>query len=274
MQKWQCRYAPSLGALEDTPGNIWGTEEYESGERPTVFFGLYGFSDFYALWKHKGEKAILWAGSDIRHFEDGYWLDEKGSITIPPYTLGKWINKYCENWVENEIEQNKLKEYSIFSKVCPSFLGKIDDYKISYKHSDKPKVYSSVSGDDFKLYKWESIETLAKNNPDIEFHLYGNTKEWPTKNKNIIVHGKVPKGQMNREIKTMQGALRLLPFEGFSEIIAKSILWGQWPISEIEYPHMLKVSEIAKLKSMKEPNIKGRKYYNIKLNKYPWNTNI
>ena len=125
---------------------------------------------------------------------------------------------------------------------------------------------------DFTL--WISWRPEEKNNPDIEFHLYGNTKEWPTKNKNIIVHGKVPKGQMNREIKTMQGALRLLPFEGFSEIIAKSILWGQWPISEIEYPHMLKVSEIAKLKSMKEPNIKGRKYYNIKLNKYPWNTNI
>ncbi len=62
--EWRCRYAPSLGPLEDTPLNIWGIDKYEPTDplhswNPVVFFGLYGLPDFYALWRHKGKKAIL-----------------------------------------------------------------------------------------------------------------------------------------------------------------------------------------------------------------------
>ena len=76
--KWQCKWSPTLGELEATHQEVWGTSDYVSDETPTVFFGLYGLPDFYALWRHKGRKCILWTGSDIRHFRDGYWLDEKG----------------------------------------------------------------------------------------------------------------------------------------------------------------------------------------------------
>jgi len=67
MQKVKHRWSPTLGALEDTPENIWGTEEYNpetDSELPTVFCGLYGLPDFYALWRHKGKKWVWWsAGS-------------------------------------------------------------------------------------------------------------------------------------------------------------------------------------------------------------------
>ena len=93
--KWQVRYAPSLGALEDTPNNIWGTSDYVDLEAPTVFMGLYGLADFFFLWRHKGRKAILWCGSDIRHFINGYWLDDKGQIRIEPQELEECINENC-----------------------------------------------------------------------------------------------------------------------------------------------------------------------------------
>jgi len=89
---------------------------------------------------------------------------------------------------------------------------------------------------------------------------------------NVINHGKVPKEQMNREIRQMQGALRLIGMEGFSEIIAKSVLMGQHPISVIEYPHMLKIKQLKYLPTITKPNIKGREYYLQKLNKFPWNS--
>lgn len=275
-----CRWSPTLGALEGTAERVWGTAEYE-GDRddPTVFFGLYGLPDFYTLWRHRGKKWILWAGSDITHFRNGYWLEEGGGIKIEARQLSPWINKHCESWVENEVEREALAEVGIEAKVCPSFMGIAHEYGVSYQPAEKPKVYSSVSGDNFKLYGWDLIPDLAKKYPDIEFHLYGSTSNpWPTETwpsymplPNIYLHGRVPKEQMNEEIKQMQGGLRLTEFDGFSEILAKSVLWGQWPISLIKYPHMLSVDEIGTLKGRVQPNYAGRHYYLSNLNKFPWN---
>lgn len=268
-----CRWSPSLGALEDTAEKIWGTPEYEYDlNEATVFFGLYGFPDFYALWRHRGKKWILWAGSDIKHFLEGYHLEDGGAIKLDPAALARWINKHCESWVENQVEYKALAEIGIRSQICPSFLGRIEDYPISYKPSDRPKVYTSVSGDELKLYGWEKIAPLAEQHPNIEFHLYGNTEPFPTPFVNMIDHGRVPKERMNAETKEMQGALRLTEFDGFSEILAKSILWGQWPISLIPYEHILPVNEIGLLKELTGPNIGGREYYRKILNKFPWST--
>ena len=271
-----CRMAPSLGVLEDTPENIWGTPPYNPElhiNEPCVFFGLYGLPDFYALWRHKGKKYILWAGSDITHFKNGYWLDETGDIRLKTQSLARWINKNCEVYVENQVEQKELQILGIPPSIKPSFLGRVEDYELSYTQSDKPKVYTSVSGDNFELYKWHEIYALSDKNPNIEFHLYGNEKRWLSRN-NIVVHGRVPKEQMNEEIKQMQGALRLTEFDGASEIIVKAMLWGQYAFSFIEYPFVDKVENLNLLLSRKTANIKGREWWIKNLNHYPWNINI
>ena len=270
----QCRWSPTLGALEDTHEKIWGTVPYTNDQDPAVFFGVYGLPDFYTLWRHKGKKWILWAGTDVLHFKKGYWLDEAGDIRVDNKALGQWINKYCENWCENEVEREELQKFGIFAKVCPSFLGDVSKFGVEYKPNERPKLYTSVSGDNFEMYGWNMIPKLAKENPDVEFHLYGNQKKYYSSYKNVIVHGRVPKEQMNEEVKSMQGALRLTTFDGFSEILAKSILWGQWPVSLIEYPYMIPVDKIKMIQHMKEPNTRGREYYLNHLNKFPWNTKI
>lgn len=273
-----CRWSPTLGALEDTAEHVWGTPEY-LGDRdaPAVFFGVYGLPDFYALWRHRAQRWILWAGTDILHFKAGYWLDGIGDICLDPKALAAWIDKYCESWVENEIEQKALAEVGIQTRVCPSFLGNIGDFfEISYIHTTRPKVYTSVSGNEFERYGWDKVIKLARQNPDIEFHAYGNTVPYFKRNTsalNVFEHGRVPKEKMNAEIRLMQGALRLTEFDGFSEILAKSVLWGQWPVSLIKYPHILSVDELGTLKDRKEPNYRGRAYYINSVNKYPWNRN-
>ena len=269
-----CRWAPSIGPLEDTHQNVWGTKDYNPETdllKPCVFFGLYGFPDFCSLWRHKGKKWILWAGSDIQHLLAGYFLDPAGKIRIHPTQLSSWIDTFCESYVENEVEQQALRSVGIRSKVVPSFLGDVTKFESSYKPSDKPKLYTSVSGDNFDLYGWSKIHKLAESNPEIEFHLYGNTTPWETVSPNVVVHGKVPKEQMNEEIKTMQGALRLTAFDGFSEILCKSILMGQWPVSAIEYPHMLNLNAIWLLHNCSTPNHLGREHYLRVVNNYPWN---
>jgi hypothetical protein len=273
MEKWQCRWSPTLGELEDTHQKVWGTRDYADNfidnEKPAVFFGLYGLPDFYTLWRHKGIKEVLWAGSDILHFRDGYWLEDDGAIRLDPKALAYWLSRNCGHWVENEVERRALLDCGIFPRVCPSFLGDVKKFKVSYKPSKKPKLYTSVSGDNFQMYGWHKINEAAANYPNIEFHLYGSNN-FRCEKENVFVHGRVPKEQMNEETSKMQGALRLTEFDGFSEILAKSILWGQWPISLIEYPYMLKVSELDKLKNKTKPNLEGREYYLKNINKYPW----
>lgn len=272
------RVSPTVGGgFERTFEEAWGLETYNPElNEPTVFAGCYGLPDFYTIWQHNGKKYIFWCGSDIRHLQKGYWLDEEGSIKLGFKSISRWLNKNCENWVENEPEREALEELGITAKVCPSYLGDVNEMKPSYKPNGK--FYASVSGDDFELYGWYDIYDLAVKHPELEFHMYGNTEPLfitpfllrrLRKQKNFIVHGRVSKEQMNKEIKDMQGCIRMIPLEGFSEIVAKSVLMEQWPISIIPYPYTILPKDIGKIP--KKPNIEGRKYYLKELNNYPWN---
>lgn len=281
-----CRWSPTLGALESTSEQIWGTWPYEDehGEihniqAPTVFFGIYGLPDFYTLWRHQGKRWILWAGSDITHFTNGYWLEDGGGIKLDPEPLAEWINKNCESWVENEVERQALAVMGIESQVCPSFLGDVSKFEVTYVPNDRPKVYLSVSGDNFKEYGWHFIEEIA-DRCEVDFYLYGNKSPWETKHHNVFVRGRVPKEVMNEEIKLMQCGLRLNEFDGFSEILAKSILWGQYPFAwaSFQYPFIESftnadelVELLNSLKDRNEPN-PARSYYLKEVNKYPWVT--
>jgi len=278
-----CRWSPTLGDLESTHEEIWGTRKYTELDKynPTVFFGCYSLPDFYTIWRHQGKRYILWAGSDISRFQNGYHLEDGGNIRIDSTPLAQWIEKNCESWVENEVERRALEEMGITAKVCPSFMGNVDDYDVEYKHAERPQVYLSVSGDNFELYGWDIVEQIA-DQCGVDFHLYGNTKEWNSKHSNVFVHGRIPKEQMNEEIKGMQCGLRLcVEMDGASEITMKSALWHQHPITagSYKYPHIdgfrnIKhlIQILNRLKHKTEPNTIGRNYYLANLNKFPWNT--
>ncbi len=253
-KQWYYRWAPSLGGgFAGTPEQVWNVKKYNPDKHineKVVFCGIYSLKDFYALWQHKGKKFCWWAGSDIRHLINGYWLDDKGKIKLNPKPLAEWINKNCESWVENSVEYEALKKLGIKSKICPSFLGDVNKFK-PQKLSKELRYYSSISGNDFKLYGWDLINKIAKKNPHIKYFLYGNTVPWKAP-KNVIVRGRMSQKEMDNEIKTMTGAIRMVKFEGASEVALKSILYGQKLISLIEYPY-------------------NRKKLLRIVNRYPWN---
>ena len=272
-----CRWSPTLGALEDTAERIWGTPEYEGDkDEPTVFFGLYGLPDFYTLWRHKGKKWVLWAGSDIIQFRNGYWLEEGGNIHIDADQLAPWINKYCESWCENEVERQALEDLGIIAQVCPSFLGLVEDYEISFSPNDRPKVYLSANPEREVEYGWALIEEIAPL-CEVDFYLYGSP-DWESKHHNVFSRGRVAKAHMNDEVKQMQCGLRLNEFDGFSEITAKSILLGKYPIawSTFKYAGIDSFSNkqelVELLNGLKDKCIPNphRDYYLTHLNKYPW----
>ena len=254
------KWATSLGDFEESPEKIWGVEPYDpDGTDDCVFCGLYGLPDFYALWQYKGKKYVWWCGTDITHFINGYWLEDGGGIKLDPKPLAEWINKNCENWVENEVEARKLAEHGITNvKIVSSFLGDVSKFTPQEIRTDKERYYTSVSGNDFELYGWDKVSAIALKNPQNEYHFYGNTIPSPYPcSENCIFHGRVSKEQMNEECRTMTGAIRMVEFEGCSEIIIKSVLWGQKPVSLIEYPFL-------RAKSPREELLKV-------LSRYPWN---
>lgn len=279
MQKITYRWAKSLGGgFDGTPEECWGIEEWEGKIGPVVFCGLYGLPDFYALWRHDGKKWIWWCGSDILQFVNGYWLEDGGNIKIDPTSLAQWIDKYCESWCENEVEAKMLAEIGIKANICPSFLGDINNYKVEYKPDERPQVYLSANVGREKEYGWGIIENIA-DRCEVDFHLFGSPN-WETKCSNVFIRGRIPKEQMNEEIKKMQCGLRLNnEIDGFSEITAKSILWGQYPIvpQSYGYPNLISfrninnlIFELNRLKYKIEPN-PARDLYREIINKYPWN---
>lgn len=275
---YQCRWSPTLGALEGTHKEIWGTDNHTDDTRPTVFFGIYGLPDFYKLWRHIGTKYILWAGSDILHFQNGYWLEDGGGIKVDPKPLAEWINKHCKSYCENEVERQVLHDCGIEAEVIPSFLGKVSDYEIEFKPG-KTRVYLSANPGRELEYGWGVIEEIA-DRCNADFYLYG-VNDWKTKHPNVHVKGRVPKEVMNDEIKSMTCGLRLNEhMDGFSEITAKSILWGQYPLvwAKFQYPFLDSFSNldelVQKINGLSEKTHYNpvREWYRNNLNKYPWNT--
>lgn len=285
MQEIACRWAPSLGELEATHQEIWGTVEYDYEKHrclPCVFFGLYDLRDYVALWRHRGRKWVLWAGSDLRNLRDGFAFNDGKLKWLSLLTMGvftwwtRQIIKQAENWVENTWESEILASCGINSYLCPSFLGHIKDYDVSFRQGNK--VYISSGSQRQIEYGFGTIEDIAAELPEIDFHLYG--AEWKTKHPNVIVHGRVPKDEMNHEIREMQCGLRLNKTDGFSEVTAKSILWGQYPITFL--PNSLITcapNREALIRALKQIPLKTtpnpmRSYYLDWLNKFPWNVSI
>src|SRR3990167_6102529 len=85
---WQCKWSPTLGELEATHQEVWGTKEYQWNNKPTVFMGIYSMNDVWALWGHRGRKAVLWCGGDLlRLTKTGYWLDTNDALRVDSKVL-------------------------------------------------------------------------------------------------------------------------------------------------------------------------------------------
>lgn len=274
-----CKVAPSLGELEGNPNDTWGTKPYKFNAGSTVFFGMYDVRDYLSYFLHVKQKWILWAGSDIVNLANGFMFNNGKLKALSQLTKGnEWIIKMLQNgehYVENQWEHDELSKLGIKSKIVPSFMGKVDCYRVEYLYNETPQVYISTGTGRQREYGFGTIDRIAPRVPGVTFHLYGDS--WDTHQENIIVHGRVKKEQMNKEIVLMQAGIRLNETDGFSEIIAKSILWGQHPISRMKYKHIDHftnddelVAVLSKLKNKHRPNIRGCVHYRTVLNAYPW----
>ena len=218
---------------------------------------MYHVGDYFRFLLHRGPATIFWCGSDILNLEKSYfWW----------YTL-PW--EKAKHLCENEIEQASLRNLGIPSEILPMCF---DDIRINthYKQSKTPHVYLCAQPGYEKEYGVDVIEKFACLLPETTFHIYGIKQQ--SKNKNVVFHGKVSNEQFTKEIKQYQAGLRLNKFDGFSEVLAKSVLMGQYPISMIKYPFITYVENIGSLiialrnlKYNKKSNFQARDFWIKKL---------
>ena len=274
----KCRISSSINNFEDKINKRYGMEKWhwlKDRNKSTYFFGLYHIGDYLRFLWHKGKKKVIWCGSDILNLRDNKIWQK----------VIHW--RKAEHLCENEVEAVLLRSMGINAKVQPLCFDDPKQFELSYKQSDQPHVFVCCHPGSEEQYGVNMIEGIAWATPLITYHIYGIKKEiWYYKNdpsklynldnipENVIYHGKVSNERFNEEIKDYQAGLRLNDFDGFAEVLAKSVLMGQWPISRISYPFISYAKDITALIALlndlhnkKEPNLEGRKYWLNEFNK-------
>ena len=248
------RVSSSIAPFKKKAEKTWKLEEYKWPRdifRPVVFFGMYNIADYLRYFSHLGWNCIIWAGSDITALKKSHF---KKILTF-------WFS-HIDNYVENQLEWNELADEGICADICPTFLEDVDDFPISFKPTDQPVVYISTRPGREGEYGLPLLKNLKHKCPEITF---------------VQFAGNVPEDKFNEMIKTYHCGLRTNEHDGFSEIIAKSVLMGQYPISRLKYPHIDSyeteeqlVALLKDLKNKKEPNLKARDFWRGNVNNFPF----
>lgn len=275
------RVSNSLQPFEENALLYWGLKKWEGVEDPdqdVLYFGLYTQMDYDTMRIQKGKKTILWGGSDIIRLMQNY--DYKRVLNLFPE---------AEHFCENEVEKKNLENCGVKVKdVIPSFLDNIHNFPVSFEPTDRPHIFMCGHPEREEEYGWGLAEYLAKELPEFTFHLYGvvrekdpslleSLNEIDTRFPNIIRHGKVSKDQFNKEIRNYHCGFRPNEHDGFSEVTAKSILLGQYPITKIPYDGIWNYNSMEELlqrfrdiKYQDKPNTEARLLYLKKINNFPW----
>lgn len=190
---------------------------------PAIFFGLYHPVDYCRFLWHLGDRTVFWCGADILN------------LRTRPFWQGLIRASAAKHICENQVEQAALQAMGIESIIRPCLFDTIENIEVSFQPARAPQVYLCAHPGREAEYGVNMIERLHARCPQVTFHIYGLDH---FSHDNVIYHGQVTPAQFDAEIKNYQAALRLNEFDGCSEIMVKSVLMGQYPISRIVYPQI------------------------------------
>lgn len=260
------RVSSSVIHFQPKANKIWKLENWQGLDDPdqdVLFFGLYHDHDWLAFRHHQGKKTIFWCGSDILRLLNDF--ERQRVLRLFPET---------EHYTETFQEYEELKSIGIEAKIRPSFLDDISKFPVSFKPSENPHIWMCAHENREEEYGVHLAEKMAEKFPNYTFHIYGIKKE---DYKNIHYSEKIPEEQFNEEIKNYHCCLRANQHDGFCELVMKSALLGQYPITFLPYEKVWSYDDeedleglLKRLATMKEPNLEARNYYLNIANRYPW----
>ena len=253
-----------------------------------VFFGMYNIVDFTRFVLCFRKKVIFWCGSDIKLLKDRQYF--------------QWIIRHstAKHICENAREQRLLSSFGIQSSIQPCLVDVIDKLPVMFLSSKNPHVYLTIHPGREKEYGLPIVHKIAPFVPEVTFHVFGigsskatlqegfsygevnvpqkdftvRATTHSTVEDNIVYHGQVPDPVFNEKITKYHAALRLNTFDGFAETLSKSACMGQYPISNIAYPHITHattlrtlIDALKGLSKKKRPNIEAAFYWKHELSK-------
>ena len=280
------RVSLSVKQFKQRAEDTWNLKEWggiTDPDKELLFFGLFNDRDWNVFDNFKGKKSVFWCGTDILQSLKDY---ERQRI-LRNHLAG--TKHYCEN----EVEAKELEQLGLKPIIIPSFLDNINNYPVSFKPSKTPHIFLCGHTEREEEYGLGIIRRIAPRVPYATFHIYGVDKNssfftsapseldrlvnTDTEHFNIWYHGKIPEGQFNNEIMQYHCGLRTNEHDGFSEVTAKSLLLGQYPITKIPFEKIWNyktedelVALIDKLRYVIEPNYETRAYYLKQFNNFPW----
>lgn len=272
------RVSSSVAQFRKKAERAWGLQEWEGVDDPDqeiLFFGLFHDRDFEVFHNFKGKKSVFWCGGDILRLTEDY--ERRRVMKIAPETI-----HYCET----EEQAIKLRSAGLNPTIIPSFLGNIYHYPSSFTVPEDGKWKIWMCGHERREqeYGFDQAKELAKMFDDIEVHFYGVRKEYEGKVvteldslTNVFYHGQVPEEEFDEDIKKYHCGLRPNENDGVSEVVIKSLLLGQYPISKLPYEGVWQYKSfgelaelVVKLKEQRQENVRVRTMWIKKLNQFPW----
>jgi hypothetical protein len=283
--KLKLRTSSSIINFREKAEKSLGLERYnwkiDGYDVPVVFLGLYHKNDYDSFTRPRIKRYVLWSGGDIQNLKRGYLYGDGGGLwkskiaRFIPFWKRIIIKTKAEHFCENYQQKKELENLGIRAKIIPAFWGDMNDFPVSFKEKIPLNIYICGHPGREKEYGWDTAKKLAEEFPDDLFHFYGS--EIIEKRKNIISHGIISEEQFNKEIKKYQCLLRLNEHDGFSDVLAKSILMGQYPISKVVHNLVIGYKEFSDLKKFiewikeqKRPFLEAREYYLKNFNNYPF----
>jgi len=263
IKKLQC--SGGMWKFAEKAAMTWGLKPWKGTKDPdeVLFFGMYSDND-YDIFRHfNGKKSVFWCGSDIiQMLQDP---ERRRIIKLFPDV---------QHYTETEQEKKELESMGLEVYASPSFLDSVKNFPVSYKPSKTPHIYLSGHINREEEYGFGLCKEIAEEHPEFIFHFYGVEGE---NTKNVIYHGWVEEEQFNEEIRNYQCGLRCNAHDGASELIFKSALMGQYPISFLPYEKVWQfktkeelVELLNRLKKQDKPNLEAREYWLPRFNSYPW----
>ena len=246
----------------------WGVEEWQGPDDPDkdlIFFGLYFQEDYNTYEDFDGNRFMFWCGSDIlRTSQIKHWLD---------------VVKKCsaKHYCETEIEAKNLFKIGIKAEIIPSFLGDVKQYPLSFSpplQGENWKIWLCAHQDREEEYGVNEAKALTTIFNNVEIHIYGVKG---IDEKNVYYHGLVEEEKLDKEIRGYHCGFRANKHDGVSEVIIKSLLLGQYPISRLPYEDVWQYETptdltmcVQALQEQTQPNYRPRIKWMKKINQFPW----
>ena len=222
-----------------------GFKPYLYPDKPALFLGTYNSDDVVQMLLHNGPGYVFWNGTDALHLKNHpEWSKVLRDLPHVHAAHHQGLADEVHSILGHKVE------------VSPTLFREPADFPVCFKRTEPVRFYMNTHAGRHEEYGVLAAMDIFGSIPgkDIELCVYGDRPPYTPPN-NVHFMGRYPESIMDTQTSQMQGALRLNKHDGTSQIVIKSLLWGQWPVVT-KWP----TEALSKLLDYSTMNVPNRSY--------------